>query len=118
MHKRRAKEKPRCVDAQQGNVPSLVKAKEMTMHSIPQTKHSEKWQREFWKGFDAYCRGQAANDLPNTAQKQGWISANRAEGAASVVKPKTVAAVVNYEAELEDYREDILDREYHARGAW
>lgn len=62
-------------------------------------------------GFEAYCQGAQLEDVP-IPQRRGWWDALDTEADAQT------EAYLRAQAELEDYSEDILDREDWAKGGW
>lgn len=73
----------------------------------------------WYAGFLAYCEGAQLDDMPTVAHKRGWWSALDAQVNATMpVSKRKVLTVEEALADTAEYEDDILDREYHARGNW
>lgn len=80
---------------------------------------------DFWIGFDIGMKDGNVTECTTHEQTNGyWFGREcKTQDATSLFRvgePTSAALMTDAQiaAELEDYREDMLDREYHARGAW
>lgn len=96
------------------------------MNSMAQLLEGHK---DWMHGFCAYADGRPLTEMTTTEQRKGWRTARLGEGvciATDAVFAEGGTAEdadrfidsIDFKAELEDYEEDILDREYHSRGMW